>query len=392
MSALFELDDQLQFTSNEVTSRPMNTRYDALALFSGGLDSILACKVIQDQGLKVLGIHFITPFFGNPEKIEDWQEIYGVDILPVDISSKYIKMMLDVPAHGMGKLVNPCVDCKIMMLRHAHSLMDEFGAKFIISGEVVGQRPMSQRQEALNSIRNDAAVKDVLLRPLCAKSQLITPCEESGLVDREKLPHISGRGRKEQLAMAKAYGFKVIPTPAGGCKLTEYENAARFLPLLRNLKEPDVNFFKLTTVGRQYWAGNKLLAIGRNQDDNENIEKLFNDGDYVFEVKDFPGPLSLGRALNSEGWTEREILDAAAMTASFSPKARNSGGEVVVNVIGPNGNKDVSVLPSRETETVFAGPNLEGLKEWKIERENFRLKNIELKKNEGDNLALGKND
>ena len=370
----------------------MNNRYDALALFSGGLDSILACKVIQDQGLKVLGLHFITPFFGNPEKIKEWQELYGVEILPVDISREYIKMMLDVPAHGMGKLVNPCVDCKIMMLRHARSMMEEFGATFLISGEVLGQRPMSQRQESLNSIRKDADVKDVLLRPLCAKTQLITPCEESGLVDRKKLPHISGRGRKEQLSMAKAYGFKVIPTPAGGCKLTEHENAARFLPLLRNLKEPDVNFFKLATVGRQYWAGNKLLVIGRNQADNENIEKIFRDGDYIFEIKDFPGPFSLARSLYSENWNEQEIMDGAAMTASFSPKARNSGAEVVVNVTGPNGKREVCVLPSRETQTGFVGPNLDGLKEWKIERANFRLEKIERESFEADNSVLEKND
>ncbi len=371
---------QLQFIKNEGTAAPMNKQYDALALFSGGLDSILACKVIQDQGLKVLGLHFITPFFGNPEKIEEWQDLYGVEIMPVDISEEYIQMMLDVPAHGMGKLINPCVDCKIMMIRRTRDMMEQFGAKFIISGEVLGQRPMSQRQESLNSIKNDADVKDLLLRPLCAKTQTITPVEASGLVDREKLPRISGRGRKDQLALAKHYGFTVIPTPAGGCKLTEYENTARILPLLKNLETPDVNFYKLVLAGRQYWAGNKLLAVGRNQADNEVLETLVRENDYTFEVRDFTGPLSLGRSLHGEPWSELDILSAAAFTAAFSAKARNEGCEVVVEVIGPEGKSEVSVVPSKETSVVFAGPNIDGLKGWKIGRDKFRVEKIELEK------------
>ncbi|WP_319764574.1 tRNA(5-methylaminomethyl-2-thiouridylate) methyltransferase [Maridesulfovibrio sp.] len=344
----------------------MNKQYDALALFSGGLDSILACKVIQDQGLKVLGLHFITPFFGNPEKIDHWQKIYGVEIIPVDISEKYIQMMMDVPEHGMGKLVNPCVDCKIMMISHAKTLMKEYGAKFIISGEVTGQRPMSQRPPVLNAIRNSSGTEDILLRPLCARSQPESAAEKSGLVDREKLPNIFGRGRKVQLQMAKEYGFSEIPTPAGGCKLTEQENAARYFPLLRRLNEADVNSFQLAITGRQFWAGNKMLVIGRNQKDNERIEDLYEADDYLFEVSGFPGPLSIGRAYCGDEWTQQEVLDAAAMTASFSPKAVKSGEEIHVAVIGPEGEMVVKIMPSRETP--FAHPTLDGLKEWKKER------------------------
>lgn len=341
----------------------MNKKYDALALFSGGLDSILACKVIQDQGLRVLGLHFVTPFFGSPEKISHWEEVYGVEITAIDISEKYIKMMLDVPEHGMGKLVNPCVDCKIMMISHAMTLLETYGAKFIISGEVTGQRPMSQRPPALNAIRNSSGSADLLLRPLCAHSQPITPMEESGLVDREKLPNIFGRGRKMQLEMAGDYGFSEIPTPAGGCKLTEMENAARYFPLLQKLAEPDVNSFFLATTGRQFWAGNKMLVIGRNRNDNERIEDLYESDDYMFEVRGFPGPLSIGRAFGGEDWSRDDILAAAAMTASFSPKSVKSGEEVHVAVIGPEGEMIVKVMPERETG--FARSCLDGLKEWK---------------------------
>ncbi|WP_432735061.1 tRNA(5-methylaminomethyl-2-thiouridylate) methyltransferase [Maridesulfovibrio sp. FT414] len=344
----------------------MDRQYDALALFSGGLDSILACRVIQDQGLKVLGLHFVTPFFGYPEKIPHWEEVYGVEIMAVDISEKYIQMMLDVPEHGMGKLVNPCVDCKIMMISHAKTLLKEFGAKFIISGEVTGQRPMSQRAPVLNAIRNSSGTADVLLRPLCAQSQPVTPMEESGLVDRSKLPDIFGRGRKIQLDMAAAYGFSEIPTPAGGCKLTEYENAARFFPLLRRLEKADVNSFRLATTGRQFWSGDKLLSIGRDQKDNDRIEDLYEAEDYLFEVRGFPGPLSLGRSFCGAEWDRENIREAAALTASFSPKAVRSGEEIPVAVITPSGEMVVKVMPERETG--FVQPGLDGLKEWKIAR------------------------
>ncbi len=346
----------------------METRYDALALFSGGLDSILACKVIQDQGLKVLGLHYITPFFGKPDQIAHWSRIYGVDIMPVDISSEYLDMLFGDLTYGMGKLLNPCVDCKILMLNHARAQLEKYGAKFLISGEIIGQRPMSQRKDALNSIRRDADVADVLLRPLCARSFGPTPMEKSGLVDREKLPHISGRGRKEQLRMAKEYGFTEIPSPAGGCKLTEVENSARYFPLFRYLDKPDLNSFRLANTGRQYWAGRNWLVIGRNRSDNERVESLARQGDYTFLVRDYSGPFSLGRNINGEAWSEEMVLEAASFAASYSGKAVSSGEYVAVTVCGPEGEREVQVSPTRE-DSSFVEETLEGLKEWKIEQD-----------------------
>ena len=139
----------------------------------------------MDQGLTVLGLHFVTPFFGKPELIPFWKEHYGLDAVAVDIQQKYVDMMLDGPSQGFGKWLNPCIDCKITMLSHAVSLLPKYGARFLISGEVVGQRPMSQRADALNLITKRAHVRDVLLRPLSAKGLKPTPMEESGLVDRE---------------------------------------------------------------------------------------------------------------------------------------------------------------------------------------------------------------
>ncbi|MFP4397392.1 MAG: tRNA(5-methylaminomethyl-2-thiouridylate) methyltransferase, partial [Desulfonatronovibrio sp.] len=213
-------------------------KYHGLALFSGGLDSILAVKMIQNQGLEVLGLHFISPFFGQPELIPEWEKNYGLPIMPVDISQDFVKMLLSGPSHGLGKIMNPCLDCKILMLKKARQLLQDFQAGFIISGEVSGQRPMSQRRDALNIIIRDAEVKRFLIRPLSAKLLPPTEAEETGLVNRSRLGSISGRGRKKQLEMAAKMNIHPLPTPAGGCLLTEMESSRRYLPLLRFFQNP----------------------------------------------------------------------------------------------------------------------------------------------------------
>ncbi|MEG2139801.1 MAG: tRNA(5-methylaminomethyl-2-thiouridylate) methyltransferase, partial [Bilophila sp.] len=168
----------------------------AVALFSGGLDSILATRLIQEQGLVVRCLHFVTPFFGKPHLIPHWEEVYGLSIEAVDVSEAYIRLLLERPEHGFGKVLNPCVDCKILMMRTAREIMARLGATFLISGEVLGQRPMSQRRDTLNVIRREGAVRDTLLRPLCAQHLDPTEPELSGLVDRSRLLSIFGRGRK----------------------------------------------------------------------------------------------------------------------------------------------------------------------------------------------------
>ncbi|WP_022661362.1 adenine nucleotide alpha hydrolase family protein [Paucidesulfovibrio longus] len=350
----------------------MNKHYDALALFSGGLDSVLACKTIQDQGLSVLGLHFISPFFGKPHLLERWSRVYGVEIVPVDVSEKYVEMLRD-PANGYGKQVNPCIDCKILMLSHARTLLPQYGAKFLISGEVVGQRPMSQRRDTLNQIRNTAEVKDVLLRPLCALKLEPTPVEESGLVDRERLLDIGGRGRKRQLELARGkYGFKEIPTPGGGCLLTETESAGRFFQVLKHHPAPGLSDFRLSNQGRQLWAGDHWLAVGRNKDDNDRLRELAAPADYLFDVVGFPGPVGLGRPMPGRAWSPEAVSDAAAFVASYSPKAVASGRPVRVAAMrGPN-RREIVVAPCRETPLGWAEPDTEGLKEWKVERAGLR--------------------
>ncbi|EGB14808.1 hypothetical protein DND132_1601 [Pseudodesulfovibrio mercurii] len=345
-------------------------QYDALALLSGGLDSLLAMRTVMDQGLTVLGLHFVTPFFGKPHRIPFWRDRYGVEGVEVDIRQAYVDMLLDGPSQGFGKWLNPCVDCKIIMLEHAHGLMERYGAKFLISGEVVGQRPMSQREDALNLITKRAGVRDVLLRPLCAKNLPPTPMEASGLVDRERLHDWHGRGRKPQYVQAEHYGFTEIPTPAGGCCLTEAHGAARFVQLLTHRDRPAPGDFSLVRIGRQVWAGPHWLVFGRTSSDNDRIEAMAAPDDYLFRLTDFPGPLALGRPLKGD-WSPEAIRDAAALISSYSGKARKrfeaSGAPVRVTVERRGAAETVSVVPARETALGWTEPRPEIVREWKRE-------------------------
>lgn len=338
----------------------MAENYQCLSLFSAGLDSILAARVLLAQGVRVKCLHFVSPFFGDVRRIPHWERVWGLDIAAVDVSAEFVAM-LRAPAHGFGKLLNPCMDCKILMLSRARELMPQFGATFLASGEVVGQRPMSQRRDAMNAIARDAGVKGLLLRPLCAHKLDPTPMEESGLVDRERLYNFGGRGRRQQMDLAREFGLEELPTPAGGCLLAEPESARRFWPLLRHLVEPTPDHFRLADEGRQYWAeadGTPYwLAIGRNQAGNERLERLVAPGDLLFKVRDFPGPLALGRPLAGP-WPDAVVADAAAFFASYSPKAARQGGPVAVTVACAGGEtRTVDVTPNRTPPLAWSEPH-----------------------------------
>lgn len=305
-----------------------------VALFSGGLDSILAAKLIQEQGVDVIGLHFVSPFFGYPEKIARWESLHDLPIRAEDVSELFVRMLVRRPEHGFGSVLNPCVDCKILMLRRAREIMEETGACCIISGEVLGQRPMSQRRDALNIIRRDAGVRDCLLRPLSALRLDPIAAEVSGLIDRTRLLGISGRGRKDQLALAARFGLREIPAPAGGCRLTEQENARSYWPVLVHAPQPCADDFRLANTGRQFWheehsPGHPAfwLNVGRNQADNDALMALAREGDLLFKTRDFPGPIALGRRFNHE-WSGEAVRAAAAFTASYSPKCLRHIGDI----------------------------------------------------------------
>ena len=332
----------------------MSTNYDGIGLFSGGLDGLLAIKVLEEQGLRIKPLHFFSPFFGHPRNRAYWKRTYGLDVAMVDIGEEFAKMLAKGPTYGTGKVLNPCVDCKILLFAHARELMVKYGAKFIASGEVVGQRPMSQRRDTLNVISRDAHIRDVLLRPLSALCLKPTPVEEAGLVDRSRLLGFWGRGRKEQFALAAKYGITKIPTPAGGCLLTERENARRFWPIFKYLSQPEAKHFYLANLGRQYWQGPYWLSVGRHVRDNDALEAFYEPEDISFRLKEFPGPHGLGRKLTSDPWSDMQIYDAAALLASFSPKAVQAGEEgspvlVEVRLGGQSGElQELQVIPQRQ--------------------------------------------
>ena len=197
----------------------------AVALISGGLDSILAAKVVMEQGFDVLGLYFTSAFsksYGQESATHAAlvSKAIGLDLRVMDMGQDYIDMVR-TPVHGYGKHMNPCIDCKIFMLNRARAVMQELHAPFVITGEVLGQRPMSQRRDTLNVIERDADLKGMILRPLSAALLPPTKAEQDGLIEREKLLGISGRSRAVQLQLAERYGISGYSTPAGGCLLTD---------------------------------------------------------------------------------------------------------------------------------------------------------------------------
>ena len=336
----------------------MQSTYDCLALFSGGLDSILACKTVQAQGLRVLAVHFFSPFFGGQGTAERCRTLYGLDVLPVDISQAFVDMLASGPPRGLGKHLNPCLDCKVLMLTKTRELLQSFQAEFIISGEVAGQRPMSQRRDALRSISREAGVEELLLRPLSAGVLPATPMEKRGLVDRSRLHSMQGRGRKPQLRLAEAFALPEIPTPAGGCLLTDPESVRRFAPLFLHLEKPTVQDFALACLGRQYWADDHWLTIGRNKGDNAALAEMVQKGDILFKLAEHPGPVAIGRQIG-EPWPVAVVEDAAVFLTGFSSKAKKAAAPVRVKVGREGDIREVSVVPGREPRQAWREPDQE---------------------------------
>jgi hypothetical protein len=344
----------------------MSISYQALALFSGGLDSILAAKLVARQGLSVLCLHFTTPFYGHPRKVDHWRAIHGLDIRAVDLGREFVDMM-HAPANGFGKNLNPCVDCKILLLTKAREMMAEYGASFLVTGEVVGQRPMSQRRDTLARISREAGVRDILLRPLCAKKLDPTPMELSGLVDRERLGALFGRGRLGQMDLAAEFGITEIPTPAGGCLLTETESAKRYLPLIALNLSVDPDDYQMVNIGRQYWSGGNLLAVGRTESDNRRLAEAARPGDLLFRLVGMPGPTGLGRVFPGVDWSPEAMAEAAAIVAWHAPKARQVDAPIEVAVRRDGQSSSLRVVPAPAVS--FAPTSSEAVARWKKERQ-----------------------
>ena len=254
----------------------------ALALFSGGLDSMLSMKIISDQNIEVVALYMDTGFGADEKKHETLRRraaMAGASLKVVDLRNEYLRDVLFNPKYGYGKQFNPCIDCHGYMFKTALNMLESENANFIITGEVVGQRPMSQRRDALFQVKRLADDEDdLVLRPMCAKLLPPTKPEREGWVDREKLLGISGRDRKPQLALAKEFGFVDYETPGGGCLLTIESFAVKikdYLKFDKEMRDIDVVWLKL---GRHLRLpdGAKMI-IGRDESDNNELLSHPND-------------------------------------------------------------------------------------------------------------------
>ena len=307
----------------------------ALSLFSGGLDSILACRVVAGQGVRVLALKFITPFFdyqllADGRYCEGIKEKYDIDLTLHNVSEEYLEL-LRAPPHGFGKHFNPCLDCKIFMMSKARGMMKQHGASFLISGEVVGQRPMSQRRDTMRVIERDSGCDGILLRPLCAKTLAATRPENEGLINRQLLYGFSGRGRKDQLTLAAELGITDYPNPAGGCILTDPTLGERIKRFYRENETVSVSDMRLVIVGRQFkLPGGSWLVLGRKQDENSIIAELAQPGDISLNLKDRPGPTAILRYPQSR----EDLKTAAGLVARYGKKVEGRPASGIVECTG----------------------------------------------------------
>ncbi|MCB2293153.1 tRNA 4-thiouridine(8) synthase ThiI [Clostridium algoriphilum] len=284
----------------------------ALAMISGGLDSTLAAKIVKDQGIEVIGICFKSNFFDEKNALKMVKQI-DIPLEVVDFSDEHFEMVKS-PKHGYGKNMNPCIDCHAMMMRYCGQLLEKFHADFIITGEVLNQRPMSQNRSALDIVKNESGIGHKILRPLCAKNLNPTQMEIDGLIDREALMDIKGRNRKVQMEMAEKFGILDYPSPAGGCKLTEPNYSLRLSDLLEHKEDTSKKDLELLKIGRHFRRskGAKIIST-RTEEEGELLEQLLTQEDLMFIAKDYNGTTVaiIGKA------TVQDIDFAAGITARY---------------------------------------------------------------------------
>jgi len=329
----------------------MTYEIKAVALWSGGLDSILAVKLMLDQGnVSVHPVRFSTPFsesraVNNGTKTsEGILKDSGLILETINLGKEYLRIIRN-PEYGYGKNMNPCIDCRIYMLKEAKKYLEQLGGSFLITGEVLGQRPMSQTRQAMKLIEKRAEVAGLVLRPLCAKLLEPTLAEEKGWVDRSKLFALSGRSRRTQLELAETMNIGDFPSPAGGCLLTDPGFSLRLKDLF-DCEEVDLGDIELLKIGRHFrFSPEAKLVVSRNKDENEKLLLLARDGDFLFRAADFPGPLALGQG--------EKIGDFFALAGSITARYGKGRRELEVKI-------SCRRLPEQNEKFVFVKPTKDG--------------------------------
>lgn len=318
-----------------------------LLMFSGGLDSTIAAYLLKKQGIVVTALHFVLPFYSGLGSTHQAirQFATALDIpLRIEEEGEDFLAMIREPSFGFGKNANPCLDCRIHRLKKARIIMESIGADFIATGEVVGQRPKSQRLDCLQTIDRETGLTGRLLRPLSAQLLAPTLVEEQGHVDRDKLFGINGRGRYVQLAYAMLHKLQYKP-PAGGCMLTHEGSGVRFHELCRTIPHFTLEDFKLIAYGRHFPFG-KLgrLVVARNDEENEVLEQFFTTENYRIDLVAIPGPLGLA----SGELSPTDLQTAAAIVARYS-RARTATTALVAVARRGEEEQVITVTPASES-------------------------------------------
>jgi tRNA U34 2-thiouridine synthase MnmA/TrmU len=296
-------------------------RVKCLLLFSGGLDSILAAKVLLEQKIKVLPIFFKSYFFDSGIAKKS-AKILGLKLKVFDFSKEHLKVVKK-PKFGWGSSMNPCLDCHILMLKKAKEIMKKEKFDFVATGEVLGERPFSQNRKALNLVEKESSLKGYLLRPLSAKLLEPTIPEKKDFVDRKKFLDIRGKSRKRQIELAKKFKIKSWPQPAGGCILTDLEFGKKLRELLKKYQNFNGNDVGILKLGRHFWENKIKIVVGRDKEENEKLEKLAKKGDILIEMENYPGPLTLVRSYEKKKRIGNLVLEKAkSYTKYYSKKAK----------------------------------------------------------------------
>ncbi len=347
-------DNHSDYNNDTNNSNGNNKKHTpkAVALLSGGLDSNLAVRMMQEQGVEVEAIAVKTPFCdfdcgkGCGHRVKEVAVDLGIKLKTVYFGEEYLKMLKD-PKYGYGSGMNPCIDCRGMMYNAAKEHMEKIGADFIITGEVLGQRPMSQNGNALKIIENETQTNGKIVRPLSFRHLPVTDAEVQGLVKREKLGDIKGRSRRGQLQLAKKYDIADPPNAAGGCLLTDPAFSKRVRDLYDHSKDtpPDMNDVELLKIGRHFrLSDNTKLIVGRNKMENEILESLKLEDDIIIEVSNHVGPTCLLRT-KKQSQKEIEIAASTALRYSDSPKDELSNVRVRMGPKNDDEEKELKVNP-----------------------------------------------
>ena len=287
----------------------------ALALLSGGLDSTLAVKLVLKQGINIEAVNFMTPFcLCNQCSIKRFAGDLKIKVHRIFLGQEFLDIVVN-PPHGYGRHMNPCIDCRILMFKKAKELAEKIGADFIVTGEVLSERPFSQRKEAILQIERQAGLEGKVLRPLCAKFLPMSEPEKNELIDGEQLLAIRGRRRLPQIELASELGIRGYPCPSGGCLLTDPRFAERLKEHIHHERRLTLADVALLKVGRHFRVGNGKIIVGRNRDENNRLLMIAKAQKLSWlEAVDYKGPVTLIIGEDSPLLLEK----AAALTARYS--------------------------------------------------------------------------